>query len=223
VKIKIVGVLAIGTALALSTAPAWAQGYDNSNDDVICQTITKGVIKFKPALNNVGSALPQSIQVGGTLGACKSNTNANLVFPEGKSKFKGILSIPTSPGCLGLLGPSAASGSLTFTFNATDTTVPASPQPLLFKTATVTVSSGGTVGGLATIGLGAYGQFGLGSPQGGTALAVAGGFTGGDGGSTSEGLVFTQQAADTISTFCGLTPPLGVKQINIGVGVVHLK
>jgi hypothetical protein len=196
---------------------AYAQ-YDNSNDDVECQTITKGVLKFKPFLNNVDQGAG-TIKVSGTLGACKSNTHATLVFPEAKSKFKGLLNSPTS-GCLGLLGPSGASGTITLTFKATDGV---GGPGLLFPTSTVTVTAGDSVGGLATIGNGAYGQFGLGTGGGGTALAVSGGFTGGDGGATSDALIFTQQAADTLSTFCGQTPPLGIKGINIGVGTIHLQ
>jgi len=230
VKSKIVGVLAIGTALALSTAPAWAQ-YDNSNDDVVCQTVTKGVLKFKPALNNNPSTVPQLIQVGGTLGACKSNTHAALVFPEGKSKFKGLLTIsPTGPGCLGLLGPSNAAGTLTFTFSATDGVGGAA---LLHKTATVTVPAGGTVGGLFAAGGaspqlpgGAYGSFALGAPNGANALSISAGsgFTGGDGGATSAGFVVTQQAGDTLATFCNDTAPgKGVKAINVGIGSIQLK
>jgi hypothetical protein len=112
------------------------------------------VLKFKPALNNNPSTVPQVIQVGGTLGACVSTTHAALVFPEGKSKFKGVLTIsPTGPGCLGLLGASSASGDLTFTFNATDGV---GGPGLLHKTTILHIPSGGT-GGLATVGNGAYG------------------------------------------------------------------
>jgi hypothetical protein len=225
--------LAITVAFGLCAfVPAARAQYDNTNDDVVCQTITKGVLKFKPALNNNPSTVPQLIQVGGTLGACKSNTNANLVFPEGKSKFKGLLTIsPTGPGCLGLLGASTASGTLTFTFSATENSVPASPQALMFKTATVNVPSGGTLGGLYNAGGGAgelpggaYGKFALGAPNGAAALSVTGGFTGGDGGATSAGFVVTTQAGDTLATFCAdVLPGKGIKAINIGVGQIQLK
>lgn len=218
-KNKIVGVLAMTAAVGLcGFVPAAYAQYDNSNDTVHCETITKGSLKFKPALNNTdqGAAL---IKVSGTLGACKSASHPALVFPEGKSKFKGVLNSPTS-GCLGLLGPSGASGDIFFTFSATDGV---GGPGLLFKTSTVTLTSGDAVGGLATIGGGAYGQFGLGTPNGGGALAVSGGFTGGDGGATSGALIFTQQAGDTLATFCALTPPLGIKAINIGVGQIDLQ
>jgi hypothetical protein len=103
--------LAIAVFGLCAFVPVARAQYDNSNDDVQCQTITKGVLKFKPALNNNPSTVPQVIQVGGTLGACVSTTHAALVFPEGKSKFTGVLTIsPTGPGCLGLLGASSASG-----------------------------------------------------------------------------------------------------------------
>jgi hypothetical protein len=228
VKSKIVSVLAITAAFALFAAVPTAHAqYDNSNDDVSCQTITKGVLKLKPALNNVAPTVPQVIQVGGTLGACTSTTHPALVFPEGKSKFKGVLTIsPTGPGCLGLVGSSTATGDLTFSFSATDG--PGGPG-LLHKTTVVHVSSGGVVGGLATIGNGAYGQFGLGTANGGTALSITDppgvtyGFKGGNGGATSEALIFTQQAGGTLATQCGLTPPLGIKAINIGVGEIHLQ
>ncbi len=227
-KSKLVGVLAITAAFGLCAfAPAAYAQYDNEQDDVQCQTITKGVIKFKPALNNSPSVGPQTIQVGGTLGACVSTTHAALVFPEGKSKFKGVLTIsPNGPGCLGLLGASSATGDLTFSWNATDG--PAGPK-ILHKTTILHIPSGGTVGGLATVGNGAYGQFGLGSANGGAALSITdpvggtSGFKGGNGGATSEGLVFTQQAGGTLATLCNQVSPLGLKSINLGLGELHLQ
>ena len=216
---KFVGMLAITAAFGLCAfVPSARAQYDNTNDDVHCQTVTKGVLKFKPPLNLADQG-PGTIQVGGTLGGCSSTTHPALVFPEGKSKFKGILNSPTT-GCLGLLGASGATGDLTFTFSATDGV---GGPGLKLKTSVVHVPAGGSVGGLLGIGGGSYGQFGLGTPNGGAALSVTGGFTGGNAGATSGGLVVTQQSSATLATFCGLTPPLGVKQINIGVAQIDLQ
>ena len=215
-KNKLFSVLGVGAVVGLCAfvPSARAQAVDNSNDTVHCETITKGSLKFKPALNNTDQGASQ-IKVQGTLGGCSSPSNPALVFPEGKSKFKGLLNSPTS-GCLGLLGPSGASGDIVFTWGV------ASPG-VLFKTSTVHLTAGDSVGGFTGIGGGQYGQFGLGTPNGGGALAVDGGFTGGSGGVNSGGLIFTQQSVATLGTLCSQAVPLGIKAINIAVGQIDLQ
>jgi hypothetical protein len=151
---------------------ARAQAVDNSNDTVHCETVTKGAIKFAPALSATGAS-PTTIKISGTLGGCTSPSNPTLVFPEGKSKFKGVLSAPTN-NCAALAGPSGTNGTLTFTWGVA---APGVTQ----KVSTVTLPAGGSVGGFGAIGGGLYGTFGLGTPNGGAALSVTGGFTGGSG------------------------------------------
>jgi hypothetical protein len=220
VRSKIFGL--VGTAAVIGVcafSPAAYAQYDNTNDTVHCETVIKGSLKFKPALNNVDQG-PALIKVSGTLGACTSPSHPALVFPEGKSKFKGLLTSPTS-GCLGLLGPSGATGDLTFTFNATDG--PGGPG-LLLKTTVLHIPAGGSLGGTVAVGGGTYGQFGLGTPNGAGALSLtSGGFTGGNGGATSGGLVVTQQAVGSLGTACALAPPLGIKAINIGLAQIDLQ
>jgi hypothetical protein len=88
------------------------------------------------------------------------------------------------------------------------------------KVSTVTLPAGGSVGGFGAIGGGLYGTFGLGTPNGGAALSVTGGFTGGSGGVNSGGYVVTQQSVPSILTYCGSLT--GLKAINIGVGQIDL-
>ena len=221
-KTKIAVVFGIGAVIGLCTAvpSAWAQ-YDNSLDTVHCETITKGSLKFKPPLNAVDNGPSvDGIKVGGTLGGCSSPSNPLLVFPDGKSKFKGVLSSPTSL-CTGLLGPSNANGTLTFTWKV----VPPLPDTaVLFKTSTVTISAGDTIGAFTAVGGGTYGQFLLGTPNGAGALAVTGAFTGpGGAGANSGGIVYSQQAVATLAGQCALPQPLGIKAINIGLGQIDLQ
>src|SRR5690349_18045467 len=109
---------AVALSLLLLGATSVMAQYDNTNDTVHCGTILKGVIKPKPVLNNLGSG-PSTFAIGGTLGGCSSPSNSNLVFPEGKSKFKGTINAPTS-NCAGLAGVSTSTGTITITWNAFD-------------------------------------------------------------------------------------------------------
>ena len=204
------GIAAVAGFCAFAPA-ARAQAVDNSNDTVHCDTVTKGVIKLAPPLKN-GGTLGAVIKIGGTLGGCVSPSNPSLVFPEGKSKFKGVLNSATND-CAGLAGPSTTSGTLTFTWGV------ASPG-VTQKVSTVTIPSGGSVGSFTAIGSGAYGVFGLGAPQGGAALSVTGGFTGGDGGAGSSGYVITTQSVASILSYCASLT--GLKAINIGVSQIDL-
>ena len=204
------GIAAV-TGLCAFAPTAHAQAIDNSNDTVHCETVTKGAIKFAPALSNTG-AVATVIKISGTLGGCSSASNPTLVFPEGKSKFKGLLNAATN-NCAALAGPSTTNGTLTFSWGVA---APGVTQ----KVSTVTIPSGGSVGSFAAIGGGSYGVFGLGAPQGGAALSVTGGFTGGNGGATSGGYVVTQQSVASILSYCGSLT--GLKAINIGVSQIDL-
>jgi hypothetical protein len=209
-----VAALAFGAAVPSSQASD--PPVDASNGTVTCETITKGVIKPKPALMNGGTTNPTLIQISGTLGGCSSPDTA-VTFPEGKSKFKGLLTA-TNNDCAGLAGPSASTGTITISWG----TVPA----LVNKTSTVTVSAGGSAGGFGLVAGALRGTFNLGegAPSDGSpssALAVSGAFTGGDGGASSGSVVVTQQAVSTILAGCADTLK-GLKQINIGAGTIHL-
>ena len=106
----------------LAFVPAATAGlppYDNTNDTVRCLTVTKGIIKANPPLQ-FGGALPTTISISGTLGGCTSPSHPTLVFPEGKSKFKGTLLAPTND-CTNLNGPTTGTGTIVFTWSATDT------------------------------------------------------------------------------------------------------
>jgi hypothetical protein len=198
----------------LLASNAFAQT-DNSNGMVTCNTITKGVVKFKPSLTSAGG-FPGTVQISGVLGDCTTDV-AGVTLPEGKSKFKGVLNSADN-GCGGLSGPSTSTGTITITWG----TIPAVTN----KVSTVTISSGGSAGGFSTIVGALRGTFDLGTspPANGgptSALAVAGGFTGGDGGATSGATVVTQQSVGSILFGCGSTT--GLKSLNIGAGALRLK
>jgi hypothetical protein len=211
----------VGWFAFVPVAAGGAPPYDNTNDSVYCQTITKGKIKPKPLLVN-GGTLPTVLSVSGTLGGCSSPSNANLVFPEGKSKFKGTIGANTN-NCAGLAGPNTATGTLTITWSATENSDPNAPAPLLVKTSTVSVPVGGAVGNFAAEGGapgGLYGTFLLGTPNGAAALSVAGAFQGGNAGATSAASVISTESVPTILGFCG---GKGVKQVTVGVGSLILQ
>jgi hypothetical protein len=210
----VLSLLVLGSTSVMAGPPP----YNNANDTVKCGTISKGVIKPKPVLNNTGVA-PSVFSISGTLGGCTSPSNPNLVFPEGKSKFKGTINAPTS-NCAGLAGPSTSTGTLTITWGATDSV---SGAGMLNKTSTVTIPSNGSVGNFAVVAGDSHGTFDLGQPGAPAALSVTGGFTGGNGGATSTATVITQESVTTILSFCALPAPKGLKQITIGVGGLTLQ
>ncbi len=103
--------------------PAAAAGvppYDNSQDTVVCTTVTKGIIKASPPLISRGAATPTTLSISGTLGGCSSPSHPSLVFPEGKSKFKGTITSTTN-NCTSLAGATTGTGTITFSWSATDT------------------------------------------------------------------------------------------------------
>jgi hypothetical protein len=114
-------------------APAAVAGvpaYDNSQDTVVCTTITKGLIKAVPPLSLIPPfASATTISVSGTLGGCVSPSHPTLVFPEGKSKFKGTIN-GTTNNCLSLNGPTTGTGALTVTWGATDSGTACTAGPL---------------------------------------------------------------------------------------------
>jgi len=216
----------------LAFVPAATAGpppVDVSQETVRCLTVTKGIIKAAPPLV-LGGATAAVISISGTLGGCTSPSRASLVFPEGKSKFKGTLNAATND-CLGLNGPTTGSGTITFTWSATDTGTGGTGGGLASKTSTLTLPTGAAVGGTFMSptqpnGMGTgYGQFLVGTANGvAVAPSVAGDFQGGNGGATSVATLVTSQSTLTAGGFC-LPPPLGkgLKQLNIGTGAILLQ
>jgi hypothetical protein len=211
--------LVFGATSAMAGPPP----YDNSNDTVTCGTILKGVIKPKPVLTLTG-ATPAVLAISGTLSGCTSPSNPNLVFPEGKSKFKGTINAPTN-NCTALAGVTTSTGTITITWGATDSV---SGAGLLNKTSTVTLPSMSSSGAFSVIAGDQHGDFTLGPPN--VALSVAGGFRGpGGSGAASSAEVITTESVTTILRACdtAAAPPAipgkGLKQIGIGVGRVTLQ
>jgi hypothetical protein len=194
-------------ALCLAATAHAAGTVDASNSVITCNTLTKAVIQPKPALINGGS-LPATVKIKGTLSGC--STNAPGVTSISGS-FSGLLTGGTND-CASLIGPTTNTGTITLKWKS----VPGLINPI----STVTVTSGSAVGGLFSLPPGAYGQFQLGNPPG-AALAVAGSFTGGNGGATSTATVITTQDAIGIGVQCGTAT--GVKSLNIGIGTITLQ
>jgi hypothetical protein len=202
------------------TATAGVPPYDNSQDTVVCTTVTKGIIKVVPPLAIPGSpTTPATISISGTLGGCSSPSHPTLVFPEGKSKFKGTLN-STTTSCTALAGPTTGTGTITFSWGATDS----NGAGLAQKTSTLSLPTGGAVGGTfnsPTLPAAGYGQFVVGTANGvAMAPAVSGGFQGGNGGATSVATIVTTQSVVTAAGFC---VGKGLKQLNIGTGAIELE
>jgi hypothetical protein len=214
----IFGLFSIALLFGAASVQAGPPPYDNSNDTVTCGTILKGVIKPKPVLNFAGAGA-SIFAIGGTLGGCSSPSNPDLVFPDGKSKFKGTINAPTS-NCGGLLGPSAATGTITITWGATNSLTGAG---LLNKTSTVNIPANGSAGNFAPFAGDNHGTFELGQPGAPAALTVTGGFTGGNGGATSHATVITTESVPYLNNACSQPLPKGLKQISIGVGGLTLQ
>ena len=192
---------------------------DNSQDTVICTTVTKGIIKVTPPLLIPGGPASTIISISGTLGGCSSPSRGSLVFPEGKSKFKGTIN-GTTNSCTALAGPTTGTGTITFSWGATDS----NGAGLAQKTSTLTLPTGAAVGGTFTTTSqppAGYGQFVIGTANGvAVAPSVAGGFQGGNGGATSVAAIVTTQSIDTALGFC---LGKGLKQLNIGTGAIELE
>jgi hypothetical protein len=201
-------------------ASAGAPPYNNQMDTVVCQTVTKGIIKVAPPLVSPGGATPTTLSISGTLGGCSSPSNPNLVFPEGKSKFKGTISSTTN-SCTALAGPTTGSGTITFSWSGSDSV---SLGAFAQKTSTLSLPAGAAVGGVfvtATQPTGAYGQFVVGPGNSvAVAPAVTGGFQGTNGGATSNAAIVTVQSVLTLTPLCS---GKGIKQINIATGAIALQ
>ena len=201
--------IALPVAALCFAATAHAAGtIDASNSTITCNTITKGVIQLKPALVT-GGTLPGVVKIKGTLSGC-TTTAPGVTSITGT--FKGELT-STANDCANLVGPTSNTGTIAVKWKA----IPA----LIDPTSTVTVTAGDAVGGLFLgVPPGAYGLFQLGNPPG-SALSVAGSFTGGNGGATSVASIVTTQDAGALGTLCA--SPTGLKALNMGVGTITLQ
>ena len=212
-----------GWFVLVPPAAAGVAPVDNSQDTVVCTTVTKGIIKASPPLVIPGAAVPTTLSISGTLGGCSSPSRPSLVFPEGKSKFKGTIT-GTTDSCTALAGPTTGTGTITFSWGATDTGTGGTGGGLAQKTSTLSLPTGGAVGGTFTSPTqpaAQYGQFVIGTANGvGAAPAVSGGFQGGDGGATSAATVVTTQSIGTALSFC---VGKGIKQLNMGTGAIALQ
>jgi hypothetical protein len=192
------------SALLLAAVAHAAGTVDASNSTITCSTITKAVVKADPPFVN-GGTVPGTIKFKGKLAGC--TTDAAVTSITGT--FSGLLTGGTND-CASLAGSTTSTGTITIKWKA-------SPG-LIVKTSTVTVNSGSSVGSIFALGSSAYGQFDLGSPVG-NALAVAGSFTGGDGGASSNATIITTQDLVYLFNLCNT----GVKTLNIGVGKITLQ
>jgi hypothetical protein len=194
-------------ALFIPTSHAADPPIDVSNATVTCNTINKGVIKIKPPLVNGGTAVPV-LSLAGKLAGC--STSEGNVIADFKSSIKGTLT-GTSNDCGGLLDGSGITGTITVKWGGALKITP--------TTSTITVSGGDVTNGVFSASWGgAYGQFQLGSPPG-SALAVSGAFTGGDGGAASTAIAVTQE---DLAVILGQCAGKGVKALNIGLGQLQL-
>ena len=214
-------IVKVATVASLLLAPLFvgaAQAQvDVSNGSVTCNTIVKASLKASPALVLGGMAGETTIKVKGVLGGCSSNDTA-VSFPDNKSKFKGALTIPTND-CLGLVMLNLTSASLEVKWKMNEkTNLNASTITIDQSDATAGIYTTPWNTGHAYVGLGVNDR-----PSGmpGTALAVSGAFTGGDGGAQSTVDLISAQDLQTIIAACQTAT--GVKQVDLGIGQIHLQ
>ncbi len=203
---------ATGAALlcgGLFATPAQAQ-IDTTNYTVSCDTLSKGVVQFKPSLI-LGGTLQETTKIKGTLSGCTATPAAGgdpVTVISGS--VSGLLSTPTND-CGALLGPSAATGTLTIKWKTV--------QKLANATTSITIGAGNVSGGL-TAPFADTAQYGLFNISGTTQSGAFGGTSGTGTGSFTKSI--TTQGFNALGAAC--TPPaLGLKAINLGSTEVGLK
>ena len=210
----VVCAVAVGLSCLASFGVAQAQ-IDTSNETVQCNILQKTAIKASPALI-LGGTQPTTLKLKGKLAGCTSSAGG-FTIPDSKSTVSAVLSLPSND-CSALITGLPASGSIIIKWKASAKIAPA--------VSTITVDNQDLTAGLFSAPWSvSYGYLGLGvnsRPNGtpGTALAVSGAFTGGDGGSTSTAALVTQEDLNNFfDNHCFLT---GLAAFNIGIGQVHL-
>jgi len=146
-KVALFGITALVGGLVVGSAGVtMAQTVDATHYTIVCDTLSKGTIGFKPSLLIPGGTVPlEQTKIKGTLSGCTATpdgTNPAITVVSGS--VSGLLN-GTTNSCTGLLGPSPATGTITIKWKV------ASPVKLLNATTTITVASGNTVGGTSPV------------------------------------------------------------------------
>jgi hypothetical protein len=206
---------ATGAALlcgGLFTTPAQAQTLINTtNYTISCDTLSKGVVQFKPSLV-LGGTSPETTMIKGTLTGCTATPPAGgdaVTVISGS--VLGVLSTPTND-CGALLGSSQATGQLVIKWKTV--------QKLENATTTITIGSGNVTGGLAAPFSPDTAQYGLFTISGTTQTGAFGGASGNGTGSFTKSI--TTQGFTALGAACS-PPSLGLKVINLGSTEVGLQ
>jgi hypothetical protein len=197
-------------SLLVSGSTASAAGtLDATNYTVKCDTLTKGRVGFAPPLK-LGGALPETTKVKGSLSGCVATPapgGDHVTVLSGS--ISGLITGGTND-CLSLLGPSAATGTITIKWK----TVPA----LINATTVVTLSAGTVSGGTANPFLpntATYGKFTI------FGASQTGAFGGPSGtGAASSTTALTTQDINVLGAQCAAIT--GMKAVNLGVTTVSL-
>jgi hypothetical protein len=192
-------------------AHAAAPPIDATNYTVSCDTITGGVVGFKPALL-LGGSTPSAASIKGTLSGC-SATPAGGGDPVTvvSGSVKGTLNTSTND-CLSLLGPSSATGTITITWKV------GTGQKLTNNKTVITVSNGNVSGGTSNpfSDSATYGLFNI------SGTSQTGAFGGASGtGAASFTNALTVQGVGALTPQC-TSPSKGLKGITLGSGEVNL-
>ncbi len=212
------GIAVLGTVavvfggLSMRADAAGPPPQDVSHYTINCDTLSKGVVQFKPSLI-IGGTAPETTKVKGTLSGCTATpdgTNPAITVISGS--VSGLLNSATND-CLSLLGPSSATGSITIKWKTV--------QKIAQTATTITIGAGNVSGGTATpfADSATYGQFNISGTTDATGSAF-GGATGTGSGSFTKSI--TVQGISALGAAC--TPPaLGLKAVNLGPTEVGLQ
>jgi hypothetical protein len=193
-----------GSLFISGSAHASDPPIDATHYKVTCDTLTKGVAKFKPALHLGGTVAPAITQVKGTLSGCTATPDgSNPAVTVVSGSVSGLIN-GANNDCLALLGPSTATGTLTIKWKTV--------EKLVSATTVITITSGDISGGTNTpfADSATYGQFNIGST---TQTGPFGGPSGTGAASFTHSL--TAQGITALGAQCG-DPVKGLKQVNLG-------
>jgi len=184
-------------------AQAAAAKVDATNYTVSCDTLIKGAVQFKPTLTLSGGGGATATTIKGTLEGCNATPNdSNPAVTVISGSVKGLVTAPDN-GCLSLLGPSSATGTITITWK----TVPA----LTNAKTVITINNGNISGGTITpFGDSAtYGKFDI------SGTSQTGAFGGPSGtGAASFTHSLTVEGVNTLTASC--SGAKGLKGVTLG-------
>jgi hypothetical protein len=209
-RIVLFGTVAAVICGGLIATPAHAQ-QDVSKYTISCDTLSKGVVQFKPSLLLGGTLPNEAIKLKGTLSGCTATpdgTNPAITVISGS--VSGLLTAANND-CGALLGSSTAAGSITIKWKTA--------QKILQTSTVITVNSGNVTGGLLAPFSDAA-QYGLFNISGTTQTGAFGGASGNGTGSFTKSL--TTQGFFALSAAC-MPPSLGMKAVNLGSTEVNLQ